>query len=84
MLASPRANPLPELEGPELVRAMLAEIEEEEALSRALGIDLTPPAPSAEHAPHAYPPLAVWLSRSEEIHAHREAGWRADRLNRLR
>src|SRR5262245_61423948 len=46
-----RARPLPELEGEPLLRLLLAEIEEEERLGAALGVDLTPPAPSRAHAP---------------------------------
>jgi hypothetical protein len=56
-------------EGEELVRALLEEIDEDERLSRLVGVDLSPPAPSRSHAPVVRPPLAEWLRRSEEVHA---------------
>jgi hypothetical protein len=55
-------------QGDELVRALLREIEEDEELSRLIGVDLSPPAPSRAHAPVVMPPLADWLRRSEEVH----------------
>lgn len=39
------------------ILALLAEIDEEAALSSLLGVDLTPPAPSSSHASMVYPPL---------------------------
>jgi hypothetical protein len=39
-----RGNPLPEA-GADFVAALIAEIEEDERLSAALGVDLTPAAP---------------------------------------
>jgi hypothetical protein len=77
-----RAHPLPELHGNALVRALLAEIQEEEALGRSIGVDLTPPGPAPAHAPLVYGPLDVWLRRSEEIHRFREEAWRAERRAR--
>src|SRR2546428_459526 len=41
-----RGRPLPDVQGEPLVRERLAEIDEEERLSAAIGIDLAPPAPS--------------------------------------
>ena len=82
MSSTLRGRPLPEIHGDELVKQLLSEIEEEEALSRALGIDLTPPAPDAAHAPRVYGPLHVWLERSEEIHTFREQAHRAERAQR--
>jgi len=74
-----RARPLPEVEGDELIRLLLAEIDEEERLSAALGVDLSPVGPDPSHAPMSYLPLPLWLRRSEEIHAFREQAWRAER-----
>jgi hypothetical protein len=74
-----RGRPLRDLHGQELVRQFLQEIEEEEALGRALGMDLTPPGPINEHAPRVYAHLNTWLRRSEEIHRYREERWRAER-----
>lgn len=79
-----RGRPLPDIHGEELVRLLLAEIEEEEALSRVLGIDLTPPSPDPANAPPVYGPLDVWLERSEEIHRFREQAFRAERSPRER
>jgi hypothetical protein len=79
MLPPSRGRPLPDLEGDAVIQVLLAEIEEEERLSAAIGEDLTPPAPKPEHAPARYPPLRVWLERSEEVHALRERAWRAER-----
>ena len=72
-------RPFPEIHGEELLRLLLTEIEEEEELSQALGVDLTPPAPSVNQAPLVRGPLRVWLERSEEIHRYREDAWRAER-----
>jgi hypothetical protein len=79
-----RAHPLPELRGEALVRALLAEIDEEEALGRSIGVDLTPPGPDPAHAPPVYGPLEVWLQRSEEIHRFCEDVWRSERRARAR
>jgi len=72
-----RGRPLPDLHGEELLRELLAQIEEEERLGAALGVDLTPPAPDPSHAPPVYGPLDEWLRRSEEIHRFREEVYRA-------
>jgi hypothetical protein len=81
---SPRGAPLPDLQGAALLASLLAEIEEEEELSHSLGVDLTPPAPRAEHAPSVYAPLEVWFKRSEEVHELREQAWRSERSARVR
>jgi hypothetical protein len=73
-----RREPLQEIQGDELIAALLFEIEEEERLSQALGVDLTPPAPDARHAPLVYGPLDAWLKRSEEIHEFRASARRAE------
>jgi hypothetical protein len=78
-LATPRANALPEIHGEALVRLLLDEIDEEERLGTALGIDLTPPGPAPSHAPPVYPALDEWLRRSEEVHAFLEARYREER-----
>ena len=57
---------------------ILRDIERDDELSRALGVDLTPPGPLPEHAPPAYLPLDEWLRRSEEVHRFLET----ERLNR--
>jgi hypothetical protein len=80
--SEPRGRPLPDTAGAELLAELLADIEEEEELSRALGVDLTPPGPRPEHFPRVYAPLDVWLARSEEVHALREAAWSAERGSR--
>ncbi len=74
---------MPDATGDDLVSTLLAEVEEEQRLSIVLGVDLTAPAPKAEHAPSVYAPLEVWLRRSEEVHLFREQAWRDDR-RRLR
>ena len=74
-----RGRPFRDLYGAELVRDLLREIEEEEKLAQALGVDLTPAGPSRGHAPRIYAPLDVWLRRSEEIHRFLEERWRAER-----
>jgi hypothetical protein len=74
-----RAQPLPELHGDALIRALLAEIEEDDVLGRSIGVDLTPAGPAPGHAPLVYGPLDVWLQRSEEIHRFLEETWRAER-----
>lgn len=76
---SPRSHPLPEIHGEELVRWLLAQIDEEEQLGAALGVDLTPPGPDPSHAPPVYAPLDEWLRRSDEVHAFVEARHRAER-----
>lgn len=72
LVSEQRGAPLPEIHGDLLVQNALREIEEEEALSYAIGVDLTPAAPDPAHAPLIYAPLDVWLRRSEEIHRFRE------------
>jgi hypothetical protein len=79
-----RGNPLPDLQGSDLIQLLLAEIDEEEELSRAVGMDLTPPSPSADHAPREYGPLSSWLARSEEVHELRQAVWRAEHAEHRR
>lgn len=74
-----RARALPEVHGNALIRALLAEIEEDDALGRSIGVDLTPAAPDPAHAPVVYGPLDIWLRRSEEIHRFCEEAWRAER-----
>jgi hypothetical protein len=54
--------------GEAVVRALLAEIEEDERLSALIGVDLNPPDPRPEHAPKVYGDLQSWLRRSEEVH----------------
>jgi hypothetical protein len=76
-----RGRPFRDLHGMELVRDLIREIEEEEMLAQALGVDLKPAGPSREHAPRVYAPLDVWLRRSEEIHRFREERWRAERAD---
>jgi hypothetical protein len=76
---SDRGQPFPDLAGEALVRALLAEIEEEERISRALGVDLTPAGPDPSHAPVIYPPLPVWLERADEVRALEERAWRIER-----
>jgi hypothetical protein len=75
---APRGRPFPEIHGEELVRWFLAQIDEEERLGAALGVDLTPPGPDPSHAPLVYGPLEEWLRRSEEVHAFLEARYRAE------
>jgi hypothetical protein len=65
----PRVYERTDPEGEELVRALLDEIEEDERLSRLIGVDLSPPAPDESHGPVVRPPLAEWLRRAEEVHA---------------
>ncbi len=77
--ADDRGLPLPETEGEELLRQLLDEISEEEALSRAVGVDLTPAPPDPSHAPLVFGPLQQWLERSEEVHRFRELAHRAER-----
>lgn len=74
-----RGQPLLELHGEELVRWLLSQIDEEEQLGAALGVDLTPPAPDPSHAPAVYGPLDEWLRRSEDVHAFLEERHRAER-----
>jgi hypothetical protein len=74
-----RGTPFPEVHGEELLRQLLAEIEEEERLGAALGVDLTPPGPDPSSPPLAYGPLDAWLRRAEEVHAFLEARHRAER-----
>jgi hypothetical protein len=83
MSSEDRGQPFRDLQGAELVRDLLREIEEEEQLAHALGVDLTPAGPSREHAPRVYAPLDIWLRRSEEIHRFREQRWRAERADGL-
>jgi hypothetical protein len=64
----PRARALPDASGDVVVRELLGQIAEEEELSARLNLDLSPPDPRAEYGPAVYPPLDVWLRRSEEIH----------------
>jgi len=64
----PRARALPDLSGEAVVRELLEQIAEEEELSARLNLDLSPPDPRMEYGPAFYPPLDVWLRRSEEIH----------------
>jgi hypothetical protein len=61
-----------------LITALLAEIHEDEALSALVGVDLSPPGPSASHAPPVYLPHDEWLRRSEEIHRFLRAKRRAE------
>jgi hypothetical protein len=74
-----RGTPFPEVHGEELLRELLAEIEEEERLGAALGVDLTPPGPDPSCAPRVYGPLDAWLRRADEIHAFLEECYRAER-----
>ena len=69
----PRARPLPDLSGDAVVRELLEQIAEEEELSERLSLDLSPPDPRTEYGPAVYPPLDVWLRRSEEIHRFLES-----------
>lgn len=78
-LDSPRGSPFPDVHGDELVRLLLAEIEEEERLAAEVGVDLAPGAPDPSHAPLVYAPLDEWLRRSEEIHQFLEQARRAER-----
>ena len=61
---------------------LLAQIDEEERLGAALGVDLTPPAPDPSHAPPVYAPLDEWLRRSEEIHRFLQEAYRAEHRQR--
>jgi hypothetical protein len=74
-----RGQPLPQTTGEALLMELLAEIDDEEQLAAALGVSLTPPAPSRSHAPRSYGPLRAWLERSDEAHCHREQAWREER-----
>jgi hypothetical protein len=74
-----RGKPLPDVQGDELVHALLAEIDEEERLGAAIGVDLAPADARPEHASAACPPLAAWLRRAEEVHAYLERQRRAER-----
>lgn len=65
-----------------MIAALLAEIDEEEALSALVGVDLSPPAPSAAHAPPVYLPHDAWLRRSEEVHRFLRASRRAEHERR--
>jgi hypothetical protein len=58
-----------DLQGEALVREILEQMEEDERLSRLVGVDLSPPGPDPSHAPRVIPNLADWLRRSEEVHA---------------
>jgi hypothetical protein len=78
-MPSDRAQPILELEGDALINLLLDEIEEDDRLSQAMGIDLSPPAPDPKHAPLVCPPLDVWIRRAEEVHELRERAWRAAR-----
>jgi hypothetical protein len=62
-----RGAPFPEVHGEALLRELLAEIEEEEQLGAALGVDLTPPGPDPSSPPLACGPLDAWLRRAEEV-----------------
>jgi hypothetical protein len=62
-----RGEPLSDV-GAEVVAELLAEIDDDEQLSAALGVDLTPPGPDPSHAPAVYLSLEAWFERSEEIH----------------
>ena len=81
---SDRREPPQELEGDELIAVLLREIEEEEQLSQALGVDLTTPSPDPRQAPLVYGPLEAWLRRSEEIHEFRARARRAEAERRRR
>jgi hypothetical protein len=73
-----RGNPLPEA-GADFVAALIAEIEEDERLSAALGVDLTPAAPDPSHAPRSYLRPEKWIERSEEVHSMLEDRWKRAR-----
>jgi hypothetical protein len=79
-----RSHPLPDVHGDELIRELLALVDEEEQLGAALGVDLTPPGPDPSHAPLVYGPLDAWLRRSEEVHRFLEERYRAERRQRPR
>ena len=51
-----------------VVRQLLAEAAEDEVLSAAVGVDLSPLAPDMARPPGANMPLDEWLRRSEEVH----------------
>jgi hypothetical protein len=67
MTDSNRGRPFPELHGAPLLTSLLREIEEEERLSRELGVDLTPPRPQTFDSARDCP-LDRWLERSLEVH----------------
>jgi hypothetical protein len=73
-----RARPIPDAPGEQIMRELLEEIAEDERLSAALGVDLTPPAPVPMHAPRVYGPLDAWLRRSLEVHRFLEESRRAE------
>lgn len=60
------------------ILSLLAEIDEETELSSLVGVDLSPPGPSASHAPPVYLPLDEWLRRSEEVHRFLSAARRTE------
>jgi hypothetical protein len=70
-----RGRPLPEIHGDHLISALLREIEEEEQLSRELGVDLTPAGPDPRHAPRTYLSLPEWIRRADEVRELRERDW---------
>ena len=84
LISEKRGAPLAEIEGDELIQELLQDVEDEERLSAALGVDLCPAAPDPRHAPVVYAPLVVWLRRSEEIHGFREQTRRAEHRRRPR
>jgi hypothetical protein len=63
--------------GEPIVDEILRTIEDDEALSAALGVDLTPPGPEPEHAPSVYVSRDAGLSRSEEVHEFVAARFRS-------
>jgi hypothetical protein len=67
MTGRERGRRFPELHGAPLLESLLREIEEEEHLSLALGVDLTPPRPQTLDAARDCP-LDRWLERSLEVH----------------
>jgi hypothetical protein len=75
-----RARALPDLSGDDVVRELLQQIADEEELSSQLGLDLATPDPRPEHGPTVYPPLDVWLRRSEEVHRFLQAQRRTGSL----
>src|SRR5262245_51012763 len=73
-----RGEPLPDVHGDALVEELFQQINEEEAISEAIGVDLAPPAPLPEHAPSARLSLEAWWLRSEEVHRFLEEARRRE------